>query len=163
MRFPSSVLELPQRKVSVDSDLMRLLTQYAEDVRSSSIEQSPIGPVASTVAKQMGHELPTLASTAKLLRVTERTLQRRLAGSGVTYSQVFDDVRRSLALRFLGDPIVNIAQVGFMLHFADESAFQRAFKRWTNQTPGQYRRSRAAEEPAIRRVTDARARPQASA
>jgi len=54
-------------------------------------------------------------------------------------------------MRFLGDQHVNVAQVGFMLHFADESAFQRAFKRWTSQTPGQYRRRTIdrAQEPAL--------------
>lgn len=156
MRFPSSVLELPHKVAAFDSDLFGLLTQYVEDMRASlPVEPSPIAPVASAVAKQLGHELPTLASTAKLLRVTERTLQRRLADGGVTYSKVFDDVRRALAMRFLADPYVSIAQVGFMLHFADESAFQRAFKRWTGQTPGQYRRSLVASP-----VTDARGRRQ---
>lgn len=147
MRFPSAVLELPHKTAHPDSALFGLLTQFVEDLRQSlPIEQSAVVPVAAAIAKQMSAELPTLSSTAKRLRLTERTLQRRLADGGVTYSQLFDDIRRGLAMRFLADPHVNIAQVGFMLHFADESAFQRAFKRWTRLTPGQYRRSSGPRE-----------------
>ncbi|MBX3264928.1 MAG: AraC family transcriptional regulator ligand-binding domain-containing protein [Labilithrix sp.] len=100
----------------------------------------------ATISSQMNSALPSLASTAALLRVTERTLQRRLADSGTSYAQLLDGVRRDRALRLVEDGSWRLARVAFALHFSDESAFHRAFKRWTGRTPGELRQRTAAGE-----------------
>jgi AraC-like DNA-binding protein len=59
---------------------------------------------------------------------------------------VLDEVRRDLALRYLGDPALTLADVAYMLGFSDQTTFHRAFVRWTGRPPGSYRR--APLEPA---------------
>jgi AraC-like DNA-binding protein len=74
-----------------------------------------------------------------VVHLSERTLQRRLAGTGVSYSRLVDGVRRDLALKHIGDAGLSISEIAYLLHFADSTAFYRAFKRWTSEAPAQYR------------------------
>jgi AraC-like DNA-binding protein len=64
---------------------------------------------------------------------------------------VLDDLRRDLAVRYLSGAEVSIAEVGFMMGFSDQSAFHKAFVRWTGETPGAFRRARRAEAVAAAR------------
>jgi AraC-like DNA-binding protein len=76
---------------------------------------------------------------AKRLGLTARSLQRRLKDEGTTFNAVREDVRRQLSRRFLEDGL-SIAEISFLLGFSEPSAFFRAFKRWTGQTPLEARR-----------------------
>ncbi|MDJ0941577.1 MAG: helix-turn-helix domain-containing protein, partial [Woeseiaceae bacterium] len=77
---------------------------------------------------------------AKLFR-SASTLQRQLAAEDTTYREVLAETRESLAREFLASGEYSAADVAFMLGFADQSVFSRAFKRWTNTSPGEYRKS----------------------
>jgi AraC-like DNA-binding protein len=73
----------------------------------------------------------------KLYRSTS-TLQRQLSSEGTTYRRLLDATRRELAERYLRDGRYSQAQIAFMVGFADQSNFARAFKRWTGMSPGEY-------------------------
>jgi len=140
MRFAPSVLHLPH--VHSDSRLLTVITRYAESLLASRPNRNDLpASVSSTIARQMAKELPSLRSTAYLVHVSERTLQRRLAGAGVSYSRLVDGVRRDLALKHIRDAALSITDIAYLLHFGDSTAFYRAFKRWTNEAPAQYRRA----------------------
>ena len=76
---------------------------------------------------------------AEQLHMSRRTLQRKLAEADLTYHKLVDDTRRDLALRHLEDPRHSITDVTFLLGFSQQSAFTRAFKRWTGMSPTEYR------------------------
>ncbi len=139
-RFAPSVLHLPH--VHSDSRLLTVMTRYADSLLSSMPGRGDlVASVSSTIARQMAKELPSLRSTADVLYVSERTLQRRLAGNGHSFSTLVDGVRRDLALKHIGDAGLSISDIAYLLHFADSTAFYRAFKRWTSEAPAQYRRT----------------------
>jgi AraC-like DNA-binding protein len=69
-----------------------------------------------------------------------RTLQSRMESFGLSYRELSDRVRHALALDYLGDKSVPLIDVADMLGFSSQSSFIRAFKRWTNVSPGEYRR-----------------------
>jgi AraC-like DNA-binding protein len=69
-----------------------------------------------------------------------RTLQRRLVDSGTTFHKVSDAVLARLAAGYLTDPSVSVSEVAFLLGFSEQSAFNRAFRRWTGDSPGRWRR-----------------------
>jgi AraC-like DNA-binding protein len=134
MRFAADVLEL--RHIHADSRLLDVLTRYADSLlKALPPLGDPANRVRSVLFRQMANELPTLSSTAAALRLSERSLQRRLAQAGTSHSQLVDDVRRTLALEYIGDTRLAIAEIAFLLHYADATAFHRAFRRWTGQTP----------------------------
>jgi AraC-like DNA-binding protein len=76
---------------------------------------------------------------ARSLAVHRRTLDRRLAVDGLTFQQVLDEVRLSLARELLQDSGLTISSVASALGFHDQTAFFRAFRRWTGTTPGRFR------------------------
>ncbi|MFL6579442.1 MAG: AraC family transcriptional regulator [Burkholderiales bacterium] len=80
---------------------------------------------------------------AEQLHMSRRTLQRKLAEADLTYQKLVDDTRRDLAMRHLEDPRLSITDVTFLLGFSQQSAFTRAFRRWTGTSPSTYRAQRS--------------------
>jgi AraC-like DNA-binding protein len=76
--------------------------------------------------------------------LSERTLQRRLQEEATSFNELVDDTRRELADQYLRDSQLTLAQVAYLLGFADQSTFFRACKRWFGTSPGEYR-SRVAK------------------
>jgi AraC-like DNA-binding protein len=76
---------------------------------------------------------------AKALHMSRRTLQRKLAETEQSYQKLVDDTRHDLALRYLEDPQKSVTEVTFLLGFSGQSAFSRAFRRWTGISPTEYR------------------------
>jgi AraC-like DNA-binding protein len=75
---------------------------------------------------------------ARALNQSPSTLQRRLRREGTSYQSLLDSTRQELALRYLREGEHSLADVAFLLGFADQSNFTRAFRRWTGRTPRQY-------------------------
>ncbi|MBO9651489.1 MAG: AraC family transcriptional regulator [Variovorax sp.] len=84
-----------------------------------------------------GAGMKTVASTFKM---TERTLRRRLAGEGTSYSNIADQVRHAMATQHLQRPGASVEQIALITGFSDSANFRRAFVRWTGMTPAQFRR-----------------------
>jgi AraC-like DNA-binding protein len=85
-----------------------------------------------------------LAVAAEAAGLSVRSLQRRLTGLGVTYSQLVDRVRLHKAMEWLHDEGVKIIDVAFALGYSDPAHFTRAFRRWTSLTPVEYRHLKLA-------------------
>ena len=79
-----------------------------------------------------------MQATAARLGVSRASLHRRLKAEGTSFEAVLDDLRRRMALHYLADQKVSIAQTAYLVGFSEPSAFSRAFKRWTGVRPGEY-------------------------
>lgn len=86
-----------------------------------------------------GSEFPTAAAVALQLHMSESTLQRRLALEGCRYQQLLDQVRYRLAKEYLLGTILPVAEIASLLGFSDTTNFRRAFKRWSDTTPSDFR------------------------
>lgn len=84
---------------------------------------------------------------APALNMSARTLQRALREEGTTYSKELDALRHELALRYLGAH-VSLGEVAYLLGFSEPSAFHRAFRRWTGDSPANVRAQLARTEHA---------------
>ncbi|MGW6392588.1 AraC family transcriptional regulator [Streptomyces sp. NPDC055103] len=83
--------------------------------------------------------VPTPEQLADRLSVSPQTLRRRLAAEGTTYQRLRDQVRRDHALAELAGGRVSIERLSRQLGFSEPSAFHRAFRRWTGETPRAFR------------------------
>lgn len=83
----------------------------------------------------------TLEDLSTELKITPRTLQRRLEEAGMNFRLMVDDVRRLQALLYLRDTQMPLAELASALGFSDHASFNRAFKRWTGSSPGAFRRA----------------------
>lgn len=82
---------------------------------------------------------PTLNAMAERQRLSASTLRRQLEREGRSYQQIKDEVRRAMAFELLREGCLSIAEVAEQTGFQEPSAFHRAFKKWTGQSPGSYR------------------------
>jgi AraC-like DNA-binding protein len=83
---------------------------------------------------------PTAAEIAPHLGLSLRTLHRRLAHDGLSYQAVIDDLRRSLAIEFLENTRMAVDQIAERIGFADATSFRKALRKWTGQSPRDFRR-----------------------
>jgi AraC-like DNA-binding protein len=95
--------------------------------------------VRQLIAKDLATTAPSAIGAARKLHMSRRTLHRSLQAEGTTFTDLVDGLRRELAVRYLNEPAVAIAEVAFLLGFSEASAFHRAFKRWQGTTPAAYR------------------------
>lgn len=86
---------------------------------------------------------PDLAVAAEAAGTSERSLQRHLGESGLTFSQLVDEVRFEAACRMLTDPTCRVIDVSTELGYGDAANFTRAFRRWAGVPPQRYRRVNA--------------------
>jgi AraC-like DNA-binding protein len=82
--------------------------------------------------------LPTLEAVAANFALSPRSLQRKLQEEGVSYQQLVDEVRKSLALQYLSSGQYPLKEISYILGYNEISAFSRAFKRWTGAAPMHY-------------------------
>ena len=95
--------------------------------------------VEAALVDQLPHGEPSQKSVAEALHLSARSLQRRLAEAGSSYTEVRDNARRELALRYLRDGGHSVSEITYLLGFSDSSSFSRAFRRWTGVSPSAYR------------------------
>jgi AraC-like DNA-binding protein len=116
--------------------LAPLVDAELPELRASSFAARVAASIASTLPEEIA-----MAEAAARLHMSPRTLQRRLEEEGTRFSEVVEDARLELARRLLADPSVTLGDVAYRTGFSDLATFSRAFKRWTGQPPGQWRRS----------------------
>jgi AraC-like DNA-binding protein len=99
-----------------------------------------VNSVAQAIAEELRGGNPQLETVAKRLAMSPRTLQRRLRERGVLFNDLLDTARFRAAKTYLAKSDVAGTEVAFLLGFVEQSSFNRAFKRWSGQTPTEYRR-----------------------
>ena len=109
-----------------------------------STEKLTADLVRRTIGNLLPHGRVTLARTSELMGISERTLQRRLAGLGLTFSRMVDDVRLAQAHKLIRQQ-KKLTEVAKMLGYADPGSFTRAFERWMGITPKQYQKRSTPE------------------
>jgi AraC-like DNA-binding protein len=134
--FAKDVLLEPLRHGTPD------IAKATDKIAEQYIETLDPHRVASHVRRLLIALLPAGRTdqelVAKRLNRSASTLQRQLADEGLTYREVLESTRRSLAQDYLADGKHSQAQIAYMLGFSDQSNFSRAFKRWTKMSPKQY-------------------------
>jgi AraC-like DNA-binding protein len=141
--FDKVVLDTPN--LAPDDGLIMVAERH---LRRMLDELPPTETLLGRVRRVLLEELrlgePTLSRLAARLRTSERTLQRRLNSEGTSVQALLDEARHQISLRHLAESKESIAEISFLLGFAEVRAFHRAFKRWTGSTPAAYRQSRTA-------------------
>lgn len=82
----------------------------------------------------------TREKLAQSIYLSSKTLQRRLNKQGTTFQKLLDDTRCELALYYMRDPKMSVRAVSYLLGFNEPGNFARAFRRWADYSPSEYRR-----------------------
>jgi len=86
---------------------------------------------------------PKMSETARALGVSERGLRRALLAEKTTYQRLAAETYSAIARRLLSDGAKSLKDVAYEMGFSEPTAFHRAFKRWSGESPGEFRRNAA--------------------
>ncbi|WP_210394611.1 AraC family transcriptional regulator ligand-binding domain-containing protein [Motiliproteus sediminis] len=142
LRFNAAILDQPC--LDANDELHRHHQQFADQLLSSAGRDGAlVAQVKSLIRNQIaeGNAQIGRQQVARELNLSLRTLQRKLDQHGTHFQALYDQTRRDLALQMLHRGDRSFGEIGFQLGFSGLSAFQKAFKRWTGQSPGRYRDS----------------------
>ncbi|MCB9536165.1 MAG: AraC family transcriptional regulator [Myxococcales bacterium] len=124
-----------------DEGLSAYLLTQLDDLHARRAEGAVVHQVRQAITDQLCSGMPTRDDIARHLGMSGRTLHRRLAEHGCSFQSVANQVRRAVAESLLVRQAHSLAEVAYLTGFSDQSAFQRAFKGWTGQTPHEFRRA----------------------
>ena len=131
--------DLDQPMLAANAGVAQLHDQHAgQRLEQLNLSNTSFRARAIIVSKLPDGE-PRREQVAAALCMSDRTLLRRLQDDGTSYNQLLDSTRRELAQRYLRQKDLSLAQIAYLLGFADQSNLFRACKRWFDLSPSQYR------------------------
>jgi AraC-like DNA-binding protein len=99
--------------------------------------------VENAISSVLPHGRVLVEDVARSLGMSERTLARKLSDERLNFTEILQQLRRDLALRYLDDPKLHVSKIAWLLGFSQVSAFTHAYKRWTGKTPSEMRTAAA--------------------
>jgi AraC-like DNA-binding protein len=135
--FPAAAIHysLPLANEAVAKASMDVVEQYMQGVTTSDFLKEVQKQIVAQLMSDTSQE-----AVAHALCMSVRTLQRRLLELGLSYRQVLEEVKFQVVKPLLLDPQNSLDYVAQQIGFSEQSSFTRAFKRWSNMTPGQFRK-----------------------
>lgn len=139
VQFSASYLTFPMPHS--DPGLRALLDRQAQALLMAVPDSDEFDrALQQMMLKLLPESAATLSRTAHELHLSIRTLQRRLDARRLTWQQLLDRTREQLARQYLGDQALTLSDIALLLGYSEQSAFTRAYRRWTGETPALTRR-----------------------
>ena len=143
---PHSFLVIPLQTLlqpihQADQTLQALLLDRAKDQLASLPDITLLdAQIQHAILSGLQQQQANIEYVSHKLGLSVRTLQRHLKKQQSSFQQRVQDIRLALAKKYLLDPHLNLQQIALLLGYSEQSAFQRAFKQWTQQTPQNWRK-----------------------
>ena len=118
---------------------LAMAEEYCENLLAEISSKSSIDLQVRRFLLEHAGSFPTLEDVSSRLNVDPRTLRRQLQFVGTSYNDLLDEIRKNIALKYLRETSLTQDEIANRLGFSDGSNFRKAFKRWTNHSPGTYR------------------------
>jgi AraC-like DNA-binding protein len=126
-----------------DAELQRLLNKHVVALEAAYGNRFP-DQVRSVLSSALLTGQASAPKVAALFSMHVRTFSRRLQDSGASFRDLVEEQRFELARRMLRDTGMEVGQVAAALGYTDASAFGRAFRRWSGETPARWRANAAS-------------------
>lgn len=155
-RWPAALLEnrLPQASEMSVTICEQQCTALLERRRQRTGVARQVRDRLASLDDKIDGKTHTIASVARQLAMSERTLRRRLAEENTTFRDLVEEVHRVLAEELLATGALSVDDVALRLGYAEATSFIAAFKRWTGTTPARYQRSVAPRERFVAGIMD---------
>jgi AraC-like DNA-binding protein len=136
--FPLALIGLPMRRA--DASLAAMLEpQVQRHLQSLPANDALAGQVGRRIAHHLLDGASVLDEVAAELNMSGRTLRRALAQQGKSFREVLERTRWELSQDYLRDRRLALSEVALLLGYSEQSAFNRAFQRWSGTTPRAWR------------------------
>ena len=141
MHFSSADLQKPTTKA--DKSLQHFLVErMEEESKGIPIQANKLmGDIQELIKEALPSGIPSVIDVARHLGMSSRTLKRRLADNDLTFRDLVQQTQADISRHLLKTSNRTIGEIAFQTGYSEQSAFNRAFKRWTGQTPISYRKA----------------------
>ncbi len=135
--------DLRIRTAKADSSIHQFLVERVEEETNGlEVSGSKLAfDVEKLIADALPSGIPSIHHIAEHVGMSNRTLTRRLSEAGASYRDLIKKTQEGLSKNLLKKSSRSIAEIAFETGFSEQSAFNRAFKRWTGLSPVEYRKS----------------------
>lgn len=137
LQFPAAWLDMPLS--TADPNLAALAAARCEEELRQAGESNDIVSRVRDIARRHLADENSLEKVAAELHLTARTLRRRLQQAGTSYQNLIEQLRQRLAVEYLLHSQRSVDHIASLLGYSDPSNFGRAFRRWTGESPREYR------------------------
>ena len=134
--------DLNMRTAKADESINKFLVERVEE-ETKGIEFSAnkiVIDVENLIKDALPSGIPGVEQIGQLMGMSRRTLTRRLSENGLTFRDLIKRIQEEVSKDLLKNSSRSIAEIAFETGFSEQSAFSRAFKNWTNQSPAEFRR-----------------------
>ncbi len=136
--------DLDRPFVTHNAELAAALTPQLEAELAQALASNALGDrVKGILKRQLAGRRPGIVEVARELRLSARTLQRRLAEDGASFQQLIQEARRELARHYLLHSSLELTETAYLLGYEDAHSFFRAFHGWEGSSPGEWRARQA--------------------
>ena len=135
--------DLEMRTAKADESINRfLLERVEEETRGIELNANKIVyDVENLIRDALPSGIPGVEQIGQIMGMSRRTLTRRLSENGLTFRDLIKRIQEEVSKELLKNPERSIAEIAFETGFSEQSAFSRAFKNWTNQSPAEFRKN----------------------
>jgi AraC-like DNA-binding protein len=134
------VEDVNQPFITHNPDLLDLVSPQLEAELKQQLADKSLKEQAKGILKMfLAGQKPRLEDVALEMRVSSRTLQRRLLEEGITFHNLVEEARREMAQHYLRQPSLELNETAYLLGYEDPNSFIRAFHRWEGTSPGEWR------------------------
>lgn len=138
--YPPHIMEY--KIPTYNPTMLRILEEHAQNIiRESSSQDDIISQVRTIIVKGGKGRISKEEEIADALNISKRSLQKKLQSESTSFLKILEDSQKELAFAYLKSAEVSNKEVAWALGYNDISNFYRAFKRWTDMTPNEYRAS----------------------
>ncbi len=135
--------DIGQPFLTHNPDLLEMVAPQLEAELSQQLADSSLKEqVKGTLKKFLVGQRPRLEEIARELRLSTRTLQRRLLAEQITFQDLVEEARREMAQHYLMQPSLELNETAYLLGYEDPNSFIRAFHQWEGTSPGEWRSAR---------------------
>ncbi|WP_156169216.1 AraC family transcriptional regulator [Kordia jejudonensis] len=135
--------DLNTRTAKADISINQFLVERVEEeINGIQVSSNKLlTDIKNLITDALPSGIPSVAEIASIVGMSPRTFTRRLSEHGVTFRDLIQQKQEERAIYLLSKSNANFAEIAFEIGFSEQSAFNRAFKRWTGKTPIAYRKS----------------------
>ena len=130
----NNILPTANAKLAREND--QIMTRYLSSLDKNDI----VLQVKSRLIEYLPSGLANEVDIADAMHMSVRTLQRKLIMQKTNYKDVSDGTRRELAIEYVREQQVPMTEITFLLGYSDQANFTRAIRRWTGQSPTEFRK-----------------------
>jgi AraC-like DNA-binding protein len=135
--------------VTHNPELLDLVSPQLEAELKQQVTDGALKEQTKGILKQLlAGQRPRLEEVAFQLRLSTRTLQRRLLEEGLTFHDLVEEARREMAEHYLSQPSLELNETAYLLGYEDPNSFIRAFHKWEGTSPGEWRSTHSAARPS---------------